>query len=135
MKIKRFFTREKPASPLDVTPFADIVFLLLIFFMLSSTFVAEPGIKLNLPKTQTAEIDPDDKIIISINSDEAVYLNNRRSSLDNLESDLKKLLMSKDASVVLRADKSVRHGMVMDALDKAKLAGTRKLAVATEKKF
>lgn len=135
MKIKRFFTREKPSSPLDVTPFADIVFLLLIFFMLSSTFVAEPGIKLNLPKTQTSEIDPDDKIIISINADEAIYLNNKRSSIEALEAELKKLLMSGEAAVVLRADKSVRHGLVMEALDKAKLAGAKKLAVATEKKF
>jgi len=134
MKIRKFFATQRSASPvLDVTPLADTVFLLLIFFMLSSTFVSEPGIKLNLPKTRTAEIDPDDKIIVSVSTDETIYINNRRTTLDELESDIKTLLMSKPAPVVLRADKNVRYGLVVSVLDKARLAGAKKLAVAAEK--
>ncbi len=136
INLRRFFTTQKKNSSalLDVTPFADIVFLLLIFFMLSSTFVSEPGIKLNLPKTKTAEIDPDNKIIVTVSPDETIYINDKRTTLDEVESEIKVLLMSKPSSpVILRADKNVKHGVVVSLLDKARLAGAKKLAVAAER--
>lgn len=134
LKVKRYFTKEKSSALLDVTPFADIVFLLLIFFMLSSTFVSEPGIKLRLPKSKTAEIEPEDKIIISLSAGGNVYLNNRQTTVEELEEQIKLMLFEKERTVILRADKAVNYGVVIDVLDKAKLAGAKKLAVATEKK-
>lgn len=134
MKIKRFFTKDKPITPLDVTPFADIVFLLLIFFMLSSTFVVEPGIKLKLPRSKTAEIDPNDKIIITLTSDNKIYLNEKEIQIETLEHSLRLLLSDRQRAVIVRADSSTRYGDVIEILDKVKLAGAQKLAVATEKK-
>ncbi len=119
---------------LDVTPFADIVFLLLIFFMLSSTFVVEPGIKLRLPKSKTAEIEPDDKILISISQTGEIFINNQKTPIDAVEEEIKLLLAEKQKTVVVRADKAVNYGVVVEVLDKSKLAGAKKLAVATEKK-
>ncbi len=134
LKVKRYFTKEKPSTLLDVTPFADIVFLLLIFFMLSSTFVVEPGIKLRLPKSKTAEIEQDDKIILTVSADKKIYLADRLIDIDDVEKQIKLMLSEKEKTVILRADGSVNYGLVIDVLDKAKLAGAKKIAVATEKK-
>jgi len=118
---------------LDLTPMADMVFLLLIFFMLSSSFLVEPGINLKLPKTKTAEIQTENKIIISIKESGEIFLNNREIKIDELEYELRTLLpLQKDKVVIIRADKESRHGLVVKVLDKAKIAGAEKLAIATE---
>jgi len=133
MKIYRS-RKTKAFQLVDVTPMADIVFLLLIFFMLSSTFVIQPGINIRLPKAQTASIQPEEKIIVSISKDNNVYINDRRVRMDNLLGELKMSLGGrKDKLLVLKADERVSHGLVVTVLDKAKQAGAEKLAVASEK--
>jgi len=118
---------------LDLTPMADMVLLLLIFFMLSSSFLVEPGINLKLPKTKTAEIQTENKIIISIKESGEIFLNNREIKIDELEYELRTLLpLQKDRIVIIRADKESKHGLVVKVLDKAKIAGAEKLAIATE---
>ena len=113
----------------------DLVFLLLIFFMLSSSFLIEPGIKLKLPKTKTAEIQAEKKLTVSITKDHNIYLNDSLIPLEELEQELRLLLpLEKERLLIVRADKEVKHGLVMEILDIAKLAGAEKLAVSTEKK-
>ncbi|MBN1621042.1 MAG: biopolymer transporter ExbD [Endomicrobiales bacterium] len=129
---KRFFHNE---PQLDVAPLADIVFLLLIFFMLSSTLVMEPGIKLKLPKAKTSEIQSEDKLMISITKDKDIFVDDKKVMIDNLESEVRALLnIRREKYVVIRADKSVDHGLVVEVLDKSKLAGAKNLALAAEKK-
>ncbi|MBU2567220.1 MAG: biopolymer transporter ExbD [Elusimicrobia bacterium] len=120
---------------LDVTPMADVVFLLLIFFMLSSSFLIEPGIKLKLPATKTAEIQSDKKLILSVKKTGEIFLNERPVRLESLEEELRLLLpLQSEKLLIVRADKEALHGIVVEVLDKAKLAGAEKLAIATEKK-
>ncbi len=133
MKIKRKFL--KKSILVDTTPMTDIVFLLLIFFMLSSSFLIEPGIKLKLPKTQTAEIQAEKKLTVSINRNSKIFLNDREIKLEELEDELRvQLALEKERLLIIRADKEVSHGLVVDIMDIAKLAGADKLAIATEKK-
>ncbi|MDI6640819.1 MAG: biopolymer transporter ExbD [Elusimicrobiota bacterium] len=130
MKLGRKFKRTAPA--LDVTPMADMVFLLLIFFMLSSAFLVEPGIKLKLPKTKTAEIQAEQKLIISIKDTGEIFLNDKKIVLENLERELRAILpLQKEKLVIIRADKNTKHGVVVEVLDRVKLAGCEKLAIAT----
>lgn len=114
---------------------ADVVFLLLIFFMLSSSFLIEPGIKLKLPATKTAEIQSDKKLILSVKKTGEIFLNERPVRLESLEEELRLLLpLQSEKLLIVRADKEALHGIVVEVLDKAKLAGAEKLAIATEKK-
>lgn len=130
MKLDRKFTKRIPS--LDVTPMADMVFLLLIFFMLSAAFLIEPGIKLRLPKTKTAEIHAERKLIISIKDTGEIFLNDRKIAIENLERELRAIIpLHKEKLVILRADKNTKHGIVVTVLDKVKLAGCEKLAIAT----
>lgn len=120
---------------IDVTPFADIVFLLLIFFMLSSTFISHPGINIKLPKAQAQEIKAEKQLIVTITKKEEIYVNKRKLKKENLEKELGVLLAHmSDKIVILRADASVKHGLVVEVLDYARAAGAQKLAIATEKK-
>lgn len=132
----KLLKRKRPDSfqMVDVTPMADIVFLLLIFFMLSSTFVIEPGIKIRLPKAKTSMIQPEEKVILSITKDNKIYINDRRVRAKTLVDEIRKSLAGKkDKLLILKADSRVLHGMVVEVLDKAKLAGAEKLAIASEK--
>lgn len=133
MQIRRKYPRVGPK--LDVTPMADMVFLLLIFFMLSSPLFMQPGIKIKLPKTVTAEPELGDKLILNISKEKKLILNGKEVELENLERELRLSFLNRaDKVLILRADKEVPHGLVVEALDKAKLAGAEKLAIATEVK-
>ncbi len=131
MLIRRKYPRVGPK--LDVTPMADMVFLLLIFFMLSSPIFMQTGIKIKLPKAVTAEGELGNKVILNISKEGKFTLNEKETNLDNLERELRILFATREEKVlILRADKDVPHGVVVEALDKAKLAGAEKLAIATE---
>ena len=120
---------------LPVASMSDIVFLLLIFFMLTSAFIIEPGIKIRLPKTRTAEIESRKKIFITVDENKNIYLNKRKVALEKLERELALTVAGKrDEILVLRADKAVPHGLVVEVLDTARLAGVERLAIASEKK-
>ena len=120
---------------IDATPLADIVFLLLIFFMLSSTFISQPGINVKLPKAKAREIQAEKQLIVTITKKSNIYVNKRRIKLENLEKGLNVLLAHMtDKVVVMRADAGVKHGLVVEVLDLARAAGAEKLAIATEKK-
>ena len=120
---------------LDVTPLADIVFLLLIFFMLSSTFVSQPGIDIKLPKAKAREIRAEKQLIVTITAGNEIFINKRKITRKNVEKELNVMLNRMSEKVVIvRADEAVRHGVVVGILDDAREAGAEKLAIATEKK-
>ena len=121
---------------LDVTPLVDCVFLLLIFFMLSSTLISISGIKVNLPESSAEKIEKEKKEIkISITKDGKIYLNKKETNLKKLASKLKEMhITNRNGVVIIHADKMVSHGRVVEVMDIAKTAGFNKLAIATEPK-
>jgi len=112
----------------------DMVFQVLLFFILSSSFIVEPGIRVNLPKSQTSEIQVQQKLMITIDEKQQIFVDKKFISLYDLERQLKLMLpYYSEKIVVIRADKSVPHGLVVKVMDIAKIAGAEKLAIATEK--
>lgn len=133
MKLKRRISRTR--FQLDATPMTDIVFLLLIFFMLSSSFLIERGIKVKLPKTELSENQLQTKLVLTITKDSHIFLNAKRVSIKNLPLRLKTAIAKqREKMLIIKADKDVRHGMVVKIMDIAKLNGVKKLAIATEVK-
>lgn len=133
--MRRYWRDFQPVRPhLDTTPMTDMVFLLLVFFMLSSTFIVEPGIKVNLPKAKTAEVSPEKNVIITIAGPEKIYLGDKLLSLDNLPAQLQLALFGRrEKTVVIKADKKVEYGVVVQVLDIVRQAGAEHLAIAAEK--
>ncbi|MFQ6111735.1 MAG: ExbD/TolR family protein [Nitrospinota bacterium] len=132
MRIKKA-RRVNPS--ISITPLIDVVLLLVIFFMLSSTFVVQPGIKVRLPKAVMAEqAEPRDLVLI-LTREGALYLNDRKVTEKQLAGELaREFKKRKDAYLIIRADKDARHGRVVALMDIAKQAGAKRLAIATEPK-
>ena len=121
---------------LDTTPMADTIFLLLIFFMISSSFAIQPGIKINLPKTVTSESQLKEELVLIIDEKAEMFLNDEPVLLEALGPMLKvAFARSKDRMLIIKADKEVKHGLVVHVMDIAKVNGAEKLAIATEKKM
>jgi biopolymer transport protein ExbD len=123
--------QRKPSIRMEMSPLIDCVFLLLIFFMLSSTFLA-PKIRLQLP---SAGVPPDpsqnDPIVLTVDSQGHVFLNQDALSWDDLASRLKASLATADRKeVTLRCDETAEHKYFMRALDAAKSCGAQHVNVA-----
>lgn len=136
MKRDLLFKRtQEIETHLEMTPLIDTVFLLLIFFMLTSTFIVQPGIKIKLPLAKTAGSQTKKDLVITITQDNLIYLNGKKINIKNLP---QKLKMEKEVSrkdlLIIKADKQVRHGKVVEIMDIAREAGMEKLAIATKPK-
>jgi len=111
----------------------DIVLLLLIFFLLSSSFFVQPGIKVNLPKAITGQVETKDRIYITITKKEMIFVNNRKIMKSDLSSELKDLLKTNpNKMVVIQADKDLTIEIMIEVVDIAKLAGAQKFMIATQ---
>ena len=131
----KFKAKGKIKTGLDITPLIDTVFLLLIFFLLTSTFLIQPGIKIKLPATESSESQISKDLILTVTKDNDIYLNERKISLKSLPRNLEfALKKSKERLLVIKADKRVLHGQVVEIMDIAKEVGIDKLAIATEPK-
>jgi len=119
----------------DTTPMADIVFLLLIFFMLSSAFIVQPGIRLRLPKAVSTEIDLGRSVIVDISVSGALFVNDAKVTIEELPQAMSiALAAAREKMAIIKADKDVPHGMVVQVMDMAKLSGAERLVIATEPK-
>lgn len=129
----QFHDSKKRKVIINITSLIDVLFLLLIFFMVSSTFVEQPGMKLELPESKSAASEKIKDLILEIKTDDSLILNNEPVSIDNLENKFKELLPNlEEKSLVLKADKNVSHGTVVAVMDLAKLSGLEKLIIATK---
>lgn len=113
---------------------SDIVLLLLIYFLLTSTYVMQPGIKVKLPKAASGVQEESDKIYISVTRNEQLYLFDQPVGLADLSSRLRPMLQATpEKTVVIRADKDISLEATIRVIDTAKLAGAEKFLIATEK--
>ncbi len=124
-------TRKK--VQINVTSLIDVLFILLIFFMVTSTFLEQPGIKLELPKAQSAQVEQIENLIIYVDQQRQVFLNDKPIAIDRLEKLLKETIAKNDQpTLVLRADKAVPHGLVVTIMDVAKRSGVKRLVIGTD---
>lgn len=131
----KFQTENKLLETFNFSSLTDIVFLLLIFFLLSSTFIVQPGIKVKLPKSESSEVTSDKNIAISISRDGAYYLNEERVLLSSLPAMLRqKFVYGKEQIIVIKADYDVTLQSAVDVIDIAKNVGFDKFSIATEQK-
>ena len=129
----QFHEKKRRKVIINITSLIDVLFLLLIFFMVSSTFVEQPGMKLELPESKSSTTEKIKELILEINPDQSMMLNQESVTIENLEQKFKDLLPSlEEKSLVLKADKNVPHGTVVKVMDLAKLSGLEKLIIATQ---
>jgi biopolymer transport protein ExbD len=118
---------------IDLTAMVDVVFLLIIFFMVSTTFISlETGLPVDLPQAQTAEATPSDLPTVTVTPDERVFVGGTQVEPDALAAILQQLIADTgQTTVVLRADATVPHGFVVQVMDLIKQSGAQRIAIAT----
>jgi biopolymer transport protein ExbD len=118
---------------LNLTSLIDVLFLLLIFFMVSTTFLSTPAIKLELPKAKHSDPVRHDPLIVYIDKGGRIFVNDEPVDVPLLDAALRSRLEKQvEKAVVLKADSRVSHGVVIEVLDIVKGAGARRLVVSTE---
>ncbi len=128
----QFMTKTKRRIIINITSLIDVLFLLLIFFIVSSTFLEQPGMKLKLPKTSGKKTLQMKGYTLFITSDGVMFLNEKQISMKKLPDQLKAIASdAKDKGLILKADENARYGLVVEVMDIAKQNGITKLIVAT----
>ena len=129
----RFMLENKLVAQFSFASLPDIVMLLLIFFLLSSSFVAQPGIKVQLPKAETAENPVDRNITVTLTEQGQIFLNAEQVTLQTLGQKVASVLGSvEDKTVVLRADRQVTLQSTVQVIDVVKAAGATHFLIATQ---
>jgi biopolymer transport protein ExbD len=129
----RFRSENRLVAQFSFASLPDIVMLLLVFFLLSSSFVAQPGIKVQLPKAETAESPVDRNITVTLTEQGQIFLNAEQVTLQNLEQKVAGLLGSvEDKMVVIRADRQVTIQSTVQVIDVVKAAGATRFLIATQ---
>ena len=130
----KFSTSNQPLSIFSYSSLTDIVLLLVIFFLLTSQFVIQTGVKVKLPGSKTNETAEPTQMIITITSAGLLYAGSEEVNLETLSLKLYEMLSAtNENNLVIRADKTVQIDLVIKVIDAAKSVGIGKFTIETEK--
>jgi biopolymer transport protein ExbD len=117
---------------IDPAPMVDVVFLLLIFFVLSSSFVMQPGFHVDLQPSKLMAASPYQGLVVTITRENILFFNEQRTTMEGLQKALKEAgRRGQDAELIIKADKQVAHGTVVEIMSMATEAGITAVNIAT----
>jgi len=133
MSLARRRDDKKLMSDINVTPFVDVMLVLLIIFMVTAPMMIQ-GVEVSLPQTTAQRIKTqEDPLIITGNKKQEIFLETHRIKLENLENKTKKIFENRrEKELLLKADKDVPYGFVIKVVSRVKKAGIDKLGMVTE---
>jgi biopolymer transport protein ExbD len=130
----KFAVRKRRAPTIIIVSLVDILTILLIFFVVSTTFKKDqPEVKINLPESKTATQAPAEAehVIVTVDQSDEIKLDNKAIAVDQLEAAVRELPDERRATLVLQADKKASFGIIIKVMDALKLAGVRNLPAFT----
>jgi biopolymer transport protein ExbD len=132
---KKTVIHEKLMVTLNMTPLIDCVLQLLIFFMLSSSFVLQTGIHVDLPKAKAPRLQDEQNIIITITRTNEIFLNDEKITTEQLSNSLlEKVTNAESKAVLVKPDRRVETGKLVEVMGIAKSVGVESLGIVTEPK-
>jgi len=133
---KHLYTQGSAETRVDInmSPLVDCIFLLLIFFIVTSSFVKETGIQVTRPRAISSQDLERMSVQIGIAADGTIYFNGDTIDINRLRGIVtRQLTQSRQPSVVIISDKTVPSGRLIEVIDECKLAGAKQVSIATEK--
>lgn len=120
-------------SSIDTTPMLDVVFIMLIFFIVTATFVKEAGIDVNRPDAETAVKQEKANILVAINAKNEIWIDRRRVDIRSVRPNIERLYAENpQGSVVIQADKESKTETLIEVMDAARQAGVFNVAIAAQ---
>jgi biopolymer transport protein TolR len=125
--------RWQPMSEINVTPFVDVMLVLLIVFMVTAPLLAV-GVPVDLPQSEAKQItEPVEPLVITVQADGSIYIQESEVGIDTLVAKLVAITGSKpDTQIYLRGDRALQYGVVMQVMGRVNAAGFTKLALIAE---
>ena len=129
--IKLHTQEESGSAAINLTPLIDMVFILLIFFAVNSTFIKFPGVEVDQPVARSAVVRQSATILIAVTENGEVWIDRNQVDIRRLRGAIERMFVeTPDASVVVLSDQNSRSGVVVEVIDQARLAGADNVALA-----
>ncbi len=120
-------------SEINVSPLIDMVFILLIFFIVTTVFVEESGVEVDKPRAASAASLEKNSILLAVTGKGQVVYGGREIGIGGVRPLVKRLLQAEDMPVIIQGDVEASYGAVARVVDEAKLGGASKVSLATER--
>jgi len=131
MRRRRVKTQDD--TEVNVTPMLDVVFIMLIFFIVTASFVKESGIDVNRPDAATAERKERGNILVAITETNQIWINKRQVDPRAVRANIERMhAENPQGSVVIQADENSKSGLIVQVMDAARLAGVYEVSIAAE---
>jgi biopolymer transport protein ExbD len=131
--MRRRRAREREASEVNLTPMLDVVFIMLIFFIVTASFVKEAGIDITRPPAATAERKERGNILVAITESNQIWIDRRQVDPRSLRANIERMhAENPQGSVVIQADVKSENGLLVRVMDAARLAGVKSVSLAAE---
>lgn len=124
-------SEDSPEAGIDMSPLIDCVFILLIFFIVTTVFVEETGVEVDKPQAASSVNLEKNSVLIALTDKGQVVYGGREIGVSGVQPLVKRMLQTEDIPVIIQADTSSQSGMMVRIIDEAKLAGATKVSVAT----
>ncbi|WP_150305987.1 ExbD/TolR family protein [Pseudomonas saliphila] len=131
MRMRRHTATNDEEAGIDLTPMLDIVFIMLIFFIVTSSFIKEAGITVQTPSAASATEQPKGNILIAVSPNGEIWMDGQQVDIRAVRAAVERMRVDQpDSSVVVQADQDSRSGLVIQVMDQVRLAGVQDVALA-----
>jgi biopolymer transport protein ExbD len=131
--MRRRQNRRKSESEVNLTPMLDVVFIMLIFFIVTASFVKESGIEISRPGASTAVRKEKGNILIAISSNDQIWMNRRQVDPRALRANIERAhAENPQGAVIIQADKAAKTGLLVQVMDAARSAGVKDISLAAD---
>ncbi len=118
-------------AEIDMTPMLDVVFIMLIFFIVTTSFVKEAGVNVNKPFAPTAAQKKNASVFVAIKEGDTIWISKKEVNIKNLRGVIEEIrLENPEGQVVIQADKRAKTGILLKAIDAIKAAGVKDVSIA-----
>jgi len=121
-------------SNIDNTPILNIVFIMIIFFIVTTTFIKETGVEVNRPNASTAVSDKKGNILIAITENNEIWIDKRMIDIRAVRANVERMKAENpEGSVIIQADENSKTGLLVETMDQVRLAGVMNVSIAADK--